>query len=149
MNKWTDYFLDMAKHASTLSKDPSTKIGAVAVGDKNQILSTGFNGFPRGIKDTDDRLYDKETKYSFMVHGEMNAIFNACYNGVSLDGATLYVYGLPVCADCANGIIQVGIKKVIAKYPKNISQKWRDSRKITINKFKEAGVVFVCYEETE
>ena len=60
INKWADYFLGMAKHASTLSKDPSTKIGAVAVGDKNQILSTGFNGFSRGIKDTHERLNNRE-----------------------------------------------------------------------------------------
>jgi dCMP deaminase len=102
----------MAKEISSWSKDPNTQVGAVAVGDKGQILSQGYNGFPRGILDRPDRLNDRETKYKFVVHAEMNVIYNATYSGVSLDGAQLYVYGLPVCNECAKGIIQVGIKEV-------------------------------------
>ena len=124
MNKWTRRYLDIAKEVGTWSKDPSKQIGAVAVGDKGQILSQGYNGFPRGVKDTDDRYNVREEKYKYVVHGEMNCIYNACNSGVSLNGATLYVTGLPVCSECAKGIIQVGIKKVVMEYPKDIPLVW-------------------------
>jgi dCMP deaminase len=147
MNKWTRRYLDIAKEVATWSKDPSKKIGAIAVGDKGQNLSQGYNGFPRGVKDTSARYDVREDKYKYVVHGEMNAIYNACNSGVSLNGATLYVTGLPVCSECAKGIIQVGIKKVIMEYPKDIPDFWRDSMKLTTKMFQEAGVTFLCHEE--
>ena len=147
MNKWTRRYLDMAKEVATWSKDPSKQIGAIAVGDKGQILSQGYNGFPRGVKDTNNRYEVREEKYKYVVHGEMNAIYNACNSGVSLSGATLYVHGLPVCSECAKGIIQVGIKKVIMEYPKDIPDFWRNSMQLTKQMFQEASVQFLCHEE--
>ena len=111
--KWDMRYMALAKEVSTWSKDPSTQVGTVAVGSKGQVLSQGYNGFPRGVDDDMSRLEIRETKYKYIVHAEMNCIFNATYNGVSLDGSTMYVYGLPMCSECAKGIIQVGIKKVI------------------------------------
>ena len=90
---WSDKYIKLAKEISTWSKDPSTKIGAVVVGADGQILSQGFNGFPRGIKDSEERLNNRERKYELVVHGEMNAIYNASLNGVSLKDSTIYVYG--------------------------------------------------------
>jgi len=145
MYKWTPRHFDTAKHISTWSKDPSKKIGAVAVGKNQNILATGYNGFPRGIKD-DDRLNDRETKYKYVVHGEMNCIYNACLSGISLDGASLYVYGLPVCSECCKGIIQVGIKYVFAKVPQDLPEHWKESTKLAKAMLKEAGVVYVQYE---
>ena len=139
--KWDKRYLDIAKGISLWSKDPSSKIGAVAIGEKGQVLATGFNGFPRGIADTDQRLNDRETKYQYVVHAEMNAIYNATYNGVALDGATLYVYGLPICSECAKGIIQVGIKRVVMpdmEYP----VKWVNSFSHSAAMFREAGVEY-------
>jgi dCMP deaminase len=147
MNKWTRRYLDIAKEVSTWSKDPSKQIGAVAVGDKGQILSQGYNGFPRGVKDTDDRYNNREEKYKYVVHGEMNCIYNACNSGVSLNGATLYVTGLPVCSECAKGIIQVGIKKVVMEYPKDIPPIWEQSVQLTKQMFLEANVLCMCHEE--
>jgi dCMP deaminase len=145
MYKWTRRHLDTAKNISTWSKDPSRKIGAVAVGKNNNILATGYNGFPRGIEDN-HRLNDRETKYKYIVHGEMNCIYNACFNGISLAGATLYVYGLPVCSECCKGIIQVGIKTVIAEVPKDLPEHWKESTKLAKAMLGEAGVVYVQYE---
>lgn len=142
ITKWDNKFIELAKNISTWSKDPSTKIGAVAVGDKRQILATGYNGFPRGIKDYSDRLETRETKYKYTIHGEMNCIYNATFNGVSLDGSSLYVYGLPVCSECAKGIIQVGIKRVFMCYPEDISHKWNESGLQTKEMFHEANVEF-------
>lgn len=146
---WGKRYMSLASEVSTWSKDPNTKVGAVVVGNKGQILSQGYNGFPRGIKDTPKRLNDRETKLKLVVHAEMNAIFNASYSGTSLDGSTLYVHGLPICSDCAKGIIQVGIKKVVVS--KNCIEKrphWNESWKLSMQIFKEAGVaVFIVDDE--
>jgi dCMP deaminase len=140
-NKWDLRYLKLAYEVAQWSKDPSSKIGAVTVGAKGQVLSQGFNGFPRGLKDDFTRLHDRETKYKYVVHAEMNAIYNATYNGTSLDGATLYVYGLPICSECAKGVIQVGIKRVVMPNQK-MDGKWLDSWMTSMNFFDEAGVDF-------
>jgi len=142
MKPYNMRYIDIAKAISQWSKDPSSKIGAVAVGEKGQILAQGYNGFPRGIADTPERYNDRETKYKFVVHAEMNVIYNASYNGVSLDGADLYIYGLPTCSECAKGIVQVGIKRVIMpnmRYPEFWMKNWEESKKI----YDEAGVEYV------
>ena len=145
-HKWNKRFLDMAKMYSSFSKDPSRKIGAVAVDPKKRvILSCGYNGFPRGISDDDSRLNDRETKYKYVVHAEMNVIYNATFSGVSLDGASLYVYGLPVCSECAKGIIQVGIKDVHIFIDQDIHVSWLESWDRTKSMFEEAGVNFKTY----
>jgi dCMP deaminase len=142
LSKWDERYLALAKEVATWSKDPSTQVGAVTVGSKKEVLSQGFNGFPRNINDTDERYNNRATKYKFVVHAEMNAIYNATYSGTSLDGATLYVYGLPICSECAKGIIQVGIKKVVVEKSKELDN-WNDSVKLSKAMFDEAGVDLV------
>jgi dCMP deaminase len=145
-DKWIDRYFDIAKSVASWSKD-STKIGAVVVGSKGQILSQGYNGFPRGILDKEERLTNREEKYKFVVHAEMNCIYNATYNGVSLDGANLYVYGLPVCSECAKGVIQVGIRRIYMCHPASINKKWKDSFALTSQMFKEAQCSYFRYSE--
>ena len=140
LSKWGNHYINLAKEISTWSKDPSSKIGAIAVGEKGQILAQGYNGFPRGILDSADRYNDRPTKYRLVVHAEMNVIYNATYNGVSLDGARLFVYGLPVCSECAKGIIQVGIKAVTIYTDAAVPDIWTQSYELTNDMFKEAGV---------
>lgn len=141
MTDWNSRFMDLAQQVSTWSKDPSKQIGAVVVGDKKQILSTGYNGFPRGIEDTEERLNNREIKYKYVVHAEMNAIFNATYTGTSLDGASMYVYGLPICNECAKGIIQVGIKEIFIKRKSLLDKPdWYDSYLISKEMFDEVGI---------
>lgn len=144
---WDNKFLDLAEHISSWSKDPSKKIGAVAI-DPNtkRILATGYNGFPRGILDAEDRLNIREYKYKYVVHAEQNVIYNACMNGVSLQGAHIYVTGLPVCSECAKGIIQVGISKVFIR-AKNIPPNWQESFNLTMSMFEEAGVEWEVYND--
>ena len=111
---WDEYFMGVALLAAQRSKDPSTQVGACIVDANNRILSTGYNGFPKGCSDDefpwnrDDTL--GETKYPFVVHAELNAILNA--SGKSLAGATLYVALFP-CNECAKAIIQSGITEVV------------------------------------
>ena len=143
--KWDQRYMALAKEVATWSKDPSSQIGAVAIGDKGQVLSQGYNGFPRGIEDTKIRYDNRETKYKYVVHAEMNVIYNATYNGISLNGSTLYVYGLPVCSDCAKGIIQVGIKKVVVPNMK-VTDLWKDSWERSKAMFNEASVKWSTIE---
>jgi len=142
LTKWDKRYLSLAAEVATWSKDPSTQVGAVTVGSKKEVLSQGFNGFPRGIHDTDERYNHRETKYKFVVHAEMNAIYNATYSGTSLDGATLYVHGLPICSECAKGIIQVGIKKVVIEKSKELDN-WNESVQLSKEMFNEAGVELI------
>lgn len=147
---WRNRYLNLAKHISTWSKDPSRQIGAVAVGSKGEILAQGFNGFPRGIHDTDYRLAYREEKYKYVVHAEMNVIYNASFNGVSLDGADLYVYGLPVCNECAKGIIQVGIKRVfiLTTGSNSVPEMWVESWNNSKSMFDEVGIDYIwMYDE--
>lgn len=140
--KWDERFYEVAKLVSTWSKDPSKKIGAVIVNDDRRILATGYNGFPRGIEDTQDRLFDRDEKYPRIVHAEMNALMNALYNGVPVKGATMYVYGLPICSECCKSVIQSGIKRVVVAYPIEAPLKWRDSwNNQSKPMFEEAGVI--------
>lgn len=141
LSKWDLRFLNRAKEISSWSKDPSAKIGAVAVKDRRTI-SEGYNGFPRGIEDREDRLSIRELKYKYVVHAEMNVIYNASMIGVSLSGCDLYVYGLPVCSKCALGVIQVGIKRVIIHTEKQIPEIWDQEWNLTKELFYEAGVQY-------
>lgn len=146
--KWDKRFINLAREISTWSKDPSTKIGAVIVNDDRRILATGYNGFPRGINDNDWRYQDREEKYKYVVHAEMNAIYNATFNGISLNDSTLYVWGLPVCSECAKGVIQVGIKKIVM--PKlDFPERWVDSFRKSRELFSEAGIDWYFLEVDE
>lgn len=109
---WDEYFMGVAILASKRSKDPNTQVGACIVDENNVILSTGYNGFPYGCSDDDfpwDRTGD-DTKYSYVVHAELNAILNA--RGKNLKGSKIYVDLFP-CNECAKAIIQSGIREVV------------------------------------
>lgn len=133
-------YLDLAQHVSQWSKDPSTKIGAVAVVG-NGLPIIGYNGFPRGMRDTADRLNDRTLKYPRTVHAEMNCIYNAADLGVSLRGASMFVYGLPVCGPCSLGVVQAGVKNVFIRTgPTSTLDKWVQGFQETADNFEECGV---------
>lgn len=109
---WDDYFMGVAMLAARRSKDPNTQVGACIISPDNIIISTGYNGMPKGCSD-DEYPWEREgeqTKYPFVVHAELNAILNA--NGRSLRGSRLYVALFP-CNECAKAIIQSGVKEVL------------------------------------
>lgn len=138
--KWVKRYIDLASAVALWSKDPSTQVGAVIVGDNGQIVSQGYNGFPRGVSDSDERYNDRPLKYKLVVHAEMNAILNALYNGASVKGCTLFVHNLPVCNECAKAIIQSGINKVYMDT--EINERWQESWNLTKQMFEEAGVKY-------
>ena len=139
MSKWDRRFLELAKQISTWSKDPSTQVGCVVVGPDREIRSTGFNGLPRGIDDTDERLNNREIKYPMICHAEENAIMHAARIGVSLKDCTAYVTW-PPCTRCARSLIQAGIVEVVYTEPNNIPERWQEDFIRSTNMMKEAGI---------
>lgn len=140
MNNWDEKFINLADHISSWSKDPSRKIGAVITNSaNNNILSMGYNGFPVGVDDNRERLTDRTEKYKYIVHAEMNAIYNAAKNGVSMEGATIYVTGLPVCSECMKALIQSGIKRIVSKYGE-VPDNWAESSATTKIMAAECGI---------
>ena len=109
---WDEYFMGIAMLAARRSKDPNTQVGACIVSPDNIIISTGYNGMPKGCSD-DEYPWEREgeqTKYPYVVHAELNAILNA--NGRDLRGSRIYVALFP-CNECAKAIIQSGVKEVV------------------------------------
>ena len=137
--KWDGRFLNLAKHISEWSKDPSTKVGCVVVGIDREIRSTGFNGFPRGIEDSMDRLEDREQKYPLICHAEENAIMHAARIGISLKDCSAYVTW-PPCSRCARSLIQAGVNEVVYPSDSEMPERWKDDFEIAIGMMEEAGV---------
>lgn len=111
---WDEYFLALAELVCFRSKDRSTKVGAVIVGPDNEIRSTGYNSFVRGIDDHLEERHQRPAKYEWTEHAERNAIYCAARHGAALKGCRMYINwgGFP-CADCARAIIQAGIIEVV------------------------------------
>lgn len=108
---WDEYFLCIARAVSTKSKDPKCSVGAVIASPDNVVLSTGFNGLPRGVYDDEHILDNADEKLKVICHAEQNAILNAARVGVALQGASIFVTKFP-CLTCCNAIIQVGITRI-------------------------------------
>jgi dCMP deaminase len=144
---WTEYFLNIAEQVKLKSKDKSTQIGAVIVGEDNEVLSTGYNSFPRGLDDSKEERQERPEKYFWFEHAERNAIYNAARIGVSLKNSTIYLTsGLP-CMDCARGIVNSGIKVVWCKTEcttKN-KEKWVESQTKSLQLLNECGVQVYYY----
>ncbi|SRR6266704_697869 len=139
---WDIWFLELAKYVSTASKDPSTQVGAVIVNpDTKQVVGMGFNGFARGVEDTEDRLNDRSKKLELTVHAEVNAVLNAT---ASVRGCIIYVYPtimIPACcARCAGVIVQSGIKAVLGYHCPYPSERWMVQSELSSLILREGGV---------
>ena len=137
---WDEYFMGIAMLAARRSKDPNTQVGACIVSEDNIIISTGYNGMPKGCSD-DIFPWDRDgqqdmTKYPYVVHAELNAILNA--NGRDLRGSRIYVALFP-CNECAKAIIQSGVKEVLY-----LSDKYKDTMLNLVSKrmLEAAGVKY-------
>ena len=137
--KWDKRFLELAHHISGWSKDPSTKVGCVVVGEDREIRSTGFNGFPRGIVDDSERLTDREQKYPLICHAEENAIMHAARIGLSLKGCTAYVTW-PPCTRCARSLIQAGVVEVVYPQDCEVPERWMADFDMSTDMMGEAGL---------
>lgn len=149
--RWDRHFLQLCLDNARMSKDPSTRVGAVIVGPDREIRSTGFNGFPRGVLDTDERLNNREQKLRLVVHAETNAILNAARVGIPVKGCTLYlaatdrsglVWGGPPCTRCSVEIIQSGIAEIVSYPIKATPSKWHDDLKLAGELLAECGMKY-------
>ena len=135
---WDEYFMGIALLAARRSKDPNTQVGACIVSQDNIILTTGYNGMPKGCSD-DEYPWERvgeQTKYPYVVHAELNAILNAY--GRNLQGSRLYVALFP-CNECAKAIIQSGVREIFY-----LSDKYADSMSTLASKrmLDSAGVKY-------
>ena len=138
--KWDRRFIELARFYATWSKDPSTKVGAHIVRPDRTPVSYGYNGFPRGVDDSDERYANRELKYKMVVHAEENAILNALDRD-ALRGAILYVTPFMPCARCAASIIQAGIAEVVSiPTSPELAARWSEDIEITTTMFREARV---------
>ena len=144
---WKEYFRGIAHQVKLKSKDRYTQIGAVVVGSDNQIVSTGYNSFPRGIDDSVDERQERPEKYYWFEHAERNSLYNAALIGVSTKGCTMYLTcGIP-CSDCARGIINSGISKIVCeRIGGAVGNLWDEHAKRSVEMFNEAGVKIEYYE---
>ena len=145
---WVSYYKQLANTVKLKSKDKYTQIGAVIVGKDGEIVSTGYNSFPRGLDDGLDFRQERPEKYYWFEHAERNAIYNAARIGVSTKGTTMYLScGLP-CADCARGIINSGIKRIFCeRVDVTKGELWKESQERSWDMFMETGVKVCFYDE--
>jgi dCMP deaminase len=143
---WKEYFLGIAHQVKLKSKDQYTQIGAVIVGKDNEVVSTGYNSFPRGIDDERPERQERPEKYHWFEHAERNAIYNAARIGVSTKDTTMYLTcGLP-CTECCRGIINAGITKVVCSTETVVKgEHYKEMEEKTKQMFFESGVVIEYY----
>lgn len=146
--KWHIRFLRLAKEVSSWSIDPSTKVGCVLVKNK-RVISTGYNGFPKNISDTFDRLMDREQKYEITVHAEVNAVTTAALHGVSTEGCAAYVTFSP-CSRCASVLVNAGVTTIyVAGDGSIIPDRWLNNFILASNILAEAGVGYKVIDSSQ
>lgn len=136
--KWQARFMALSKEVATWSKDPSSTVGATIVRPDRTICAVGFNGFPRGVEDSQSSIANRDTKLLRTIHAELNAILSA---KEPLTGYSLFVWPFQPCAQCAAAIIQSGIVDVYCPYNDHLAhERWSESFKAALQMFDEAEV---------
>ena len=138
--------MGLAKYYAQASKDPSSKIGAVLVNTHNQVVGLGYNGFPRGVEDSEKRYNNRDVKLKLVVHAEVNAVVSA---GKEARGGTLYVWPSfalpPICNECCKVAITAGVVEIVGFESDDNSDRaarWKDSIAISKMMCDEAGVTY-------
>lgn len=140
------WYFKIARTIAEASCDKSTKVGCIVVGPDKEIRAQGYNGFPRGVNDEDEKWHERPAKYDYVIHAEANAVANAARTGASLKGCTAYVTA-PPCCNCAGLLINAGISKVV--WPslgndgitsQSLSDRWQVSFQRALNLFEAGGV---------
>jgi dCMP deaminase len=147
---WDKRLLSLAEHVASWSKDPSTKVGAVLAHGKD-VVGLGYNGFPKGVQDSEERLNDRPLKYKLTVHAEANAILMA---GQAASGASLYVWPSfsdpnkypQACHECCKLALQAGVVEFISGKLQNpdpaLQQRWIESHSISKLMSDEVGAKY-------
>lgn len=147
---WDEYFMKMAFLVAERSTCLRRKVGAVIVKDK-RILTTGYNGAPRGLKHCSEvgclreRLNIPSGQRHELcrgAHAEQNAIIQAAISGISIEGGTLYTTNCP-CVLCTKMLINAGIDRIVyaEDYFDDLSKELLRESKIELVNFKKAQEV--------
>lgn len=139
--EWDRHFIEVARLVASRSKDPSTKVGAIIVDNEKRIVSTGYNGFPRGVLDDPTRYGDRALKYEMVIHAEANAIL---FSHGRAQHSSIYCTMFP-CSRCAGFIIQSGIRRVVSP-PPNL-ERWASNYEISKKMFDEANILVETFGE--
>ena len=148
-DKAIKYFQLAQYQANLFSKDASTKVGSILLAPTSlQILSCGYNGFPRGVDETKQDRWERPTKYLYTEHAERNAVYNACRQGTPLEKSIAVVTMFP-CHDCARALIQVGVSTLVTRKPDFNNARWGESFKTSMEMFQEVGMQMVLLDDAE
>lgn len=138
--------IPVAEAVASLSKDRSTKVGALIVGPDGEIRSTGFNGFPRGVNDDVEARHQRPAKYDWTAHAEENSITQAARSGIPTNGCSLIVTSLHPCNVCSRMMISAGIVKVYAPAPSpDHPLIWQEKGAIAKEMLDEVGIEVIYY----
>jgi dCMP deaminase len=138
------FILSAIELAKIWSKDPSSKVCAIAVGKTHNLVAFGYNGFPPGIADTDERLNDREMKLRLTIHAEVNALTNAWF-----EVETLYCTHHP-CDKCAPRIIaERTIKRIVYLKNEDYENRWIEDITFAKSLFRESNIELIEIESVE
>jgi len=146
--EWARYFIDIARLVARRSTCTRRHVGAVLVKDK-RILATGYNGAPSGLAHCEEigclrqrNRIPSGQRHELCrgLHAEQNAIIQAAYHGISIQGATLFCTTLP-CSICLKMLINAGIREIVYEegYPDELSEAFLREADIIITKFHSDG----------
>jgi len=111
---WDNVFFDMCFSIAQRSKDNSTQVGAMLVGEGNRILSPAFNGPPPQLDDNLIPWNTRPDKYAYILHADENALWFAleAHGGKALIGSKMYLTAMP-CTECVLRMIRCGVREVL------------------------------------
>ena len=139
-DKWIRRYLKHARDVATWSKDFSTQVGAVIVRPDNTPFMTGFNGFPKKLRDLPEFYEDRGVKYSRTIHAEMNAFIHARGD---VTGCMLLTWPLAPCDRCVVHLIEAGIIEFIfPRLAPELAARWGQSTQLSKDYITEAGLRF-------
>lgn len=148
-DKAVKYFKLAKYQAELFSKDPRKKVGCIFLAPESyQILSMGYNGFPRNIDEGQEQRWEKPEKYFWVEHSERNAIYNASRHGTPLNNSICVSTYYP-CSDCTRALIQVGVKTLVTKEPDSLSEKWYKEHQRSMIMLGEARVSVIVLQKRE
>lgn len=138
--------LKTAYEKAQKSTNISTQNAAILIDDNRNIILSETNSFPNGVAETDERQNDKAARYKYSVHAERNVIYSAARLGIKTEGLTM-VCPWATCSDCAQAIIQAGIKKLVThKQALDRNGHWQEDIDFAFAMLREAGVEIIIYD---
>lgn len=139
-DKAIKYFRIAKFIATELSKDPNTKVGCLLLSpDSLEILSCGFNGFPRGVDESNPGRWKTPTKYHFVMHAELNSLINAAKSGTNINDSIAVTTMYP-CVTCCKALIQAGVREVVTMQPDLTHPKWGEEFLYSQMMLREVGI---------